>query len=100
MEQYPDTIILTVKGAPTQGTGGIYSAGTTTTYTLKGRAEPNGAGRTISGPDGNQVSYTFTFYLPAMTTVIPYGSAYLLNGSIAGTVKGASNGQFNSRLWL
>lgn len=100
MVQYPDTLVVTVNSTPSQGAGGIYTAGGTTTHTLKGRAEANGSGRRLDGPDGSVVNYAYLFFLPRITTVIPAGASYTLNGTIVGTVKRASNGQLNSRIWL
>lgn len=103
MEQYPDTIVVTVKADPTE-VNGIYTAGASTNYTLKCRAEVNGSGKKTLGDDGTLIDYSFDVYLPKMTTVIPRGSGYVLtalnNGTIRGEVKRASNGQLNSRLWL
>jgi hypothetical protein len=105
MDQYPDTIIVTVTTAATQNSSTkIWTAGTSTSYTLKCRAEVNGAARKIPGKDGSMIDYLFNCYLPKMTTVIPVDSEYVLttlaSGTISGKVKGSSNGQLNSRLWL
>lgn len=105
MEQYPDSIVITVTTAATQDPNtGIWTAGTSTVYTFKCRAEVNGTGRQIAGDDGGLMDYAFEVYLPLMTTVITTGSDYVLsalsNGTISGKVKRASNGQLNSRLWL
>jgi hypothetical protein len=58
----------------------------------------------IAGNDGLMLEYAFDCYLPIMTTVIPFGSAFTLtlanNATVIGKVKGAKNGQLNSRLWL
>ena len=101
MEQYPDSIVITVLGTPTQNaTTGEWTKGTDTVYTLDCRAEVNGAARKIPGQDGQMIDYTFNCYLPLMTTVIPVGSDFVLNSITSGTVKRSSNGQLNSRLWL
>ncbi len=103
MKQYPDSIVVTVTAAPTE-VNGVYTAGASTNYTLPCRAEVNGTGKKVLGDDGTLIDYSFDVYLPAMTTVIPRGSTYVLtalnNGTISGDVKRASNGQLNSRLWL
>lgn len=105
MVQYPDSIVITVFGTPTQNTTtGEWTEGTDTVYTLDCRAEINSAARKIPGKDGLMIDYTFNCYLPLMSTVIPVGSDFVLNslsnGSISGIVKRSSNGQLNSRLWL
>lgn len=105
MEQYPDSIVITVVTPATQNsTTLVWTAGSTTTYTLKCRAEVNGTGRQIAGRDGSLIDYAFTCYLPKMTIVIPDDSDYVLtaldNGTISGKTKRASNGQLNSRIWL
>lgn len=104
MEQYPDSIAITVSASASQNASGIYTAGATAGYILDCRAEVNGTGRKIAGNDGSMIDYAFQVYLPAMTTIIPVDSDYvlssLLNGIVTGKVKRASNGQLNSRLWL
>jgi hypothetical protein len=101
IEQYPDSIVITVKVDPSQDTtSGIYTEGSSTVYTLSCRKEINSRGNTIGGADGSKIEYTFDCFLPKMTTVIPIGADFVLNGTITGKVKGASNGQLNSRLWL
>ena len=103
MEQYPDSITVTVAAAPSE-TGGVYTAGATTNHTFKCRVEANNAGRKIHAQDGSEIDYAFLLYAPAMTTVIPEGSDYVLtslkNGTIKGKVKLSFNGQLSSRLWL
>jgi hypothetical protein len=104
MEQYPDSIVITVSASASQNASGIWSAGATAGYILDCRAEVNSSGRRIVGDDGVLMDYSFQVYMPAMTTIIPSDSDYilssLLNGVITGKVKRASNGQLNSRLWL
>ncbi len=104
MDQYPDSIVVTVHAASTQNNDGSWTAGASTNYTLKCRAEVNSAARKIAGKDGVLIDYVFNCYLPRMTTVIPIDSEYVLttfaSGIISGTVKQSSNGQLNSRLWL
>lgn len=103
--QYPDTIAVTVQAPATQNTStGLWTAGSSTVYTLSCRAEVNSRMAKISGADGVLLEYAFDCYLPAMSTVIPFGSAFSLtmanNTTVTGKVKGAKNGQLNSRLWL
>ena len=105
MIQYPDSIVITVAGTATQNaTTGEWTAGTPTIYTFDCRAEANVAAKKIAGQDGVLIDYVFNCYLPLMSTVIPVGSDFTLNslsnGVIKGTIKRASNGQLNSRLWL
>lgn len=105
MVQYPDSIVITVLGTPTQNaTTGEWTKGTNTVYTLDCRVEANVEARKITGHDGIMIDYIFDCYLPLMVTVIPVGSTFVLNslsnGSILGSVKRSLNGQLNSRLWL
>jgi hypothetical protein len=104
MTQYPDSIVVTTSASGSQNASGIWTSGVTTNYTFLCRAEVNGAGRKIAGADGGLVDYSFIVFMPVSTVVIPIGSDFVLtaltNGIISGKVKGASNGQLNSRLWL
>lgn len=104
MEQYPDSILVTVRVGATQDSNGNWIGGTPTDYTFDCRLEPNGTGRKIPGADGALIDFAFICYLPKTTTIIPVDALYvatsLNNGTIEGSVKRASNGQLNSRLWL
>jgi len=104
MTQYPDSIVVTISASGSQNASGIWIAGVTTDYTFDCRAEVNGTGRKIVGADGALMDYSFDVFMPVTTVVIPPGSdivlTALLNGTITGKVKRASNGQLNSRLWL
>ena len=100
IEQYPDSIEITVKTTPTQDGSGNYVSGTNAVYIFDCRAEVNGMGRKIAGQDGKMTDYTFDVYMPLTSTVIPEGSKFTLNSLTKGTVKRAHNGQLNSRLWL
>ena len=104
MEQYPDSIAITVYASASQNASGIWTEGATAGYTFDCRAEVNGTGRQIAGDDGTLMDYAFQVYMPATTVVVPRDSDYvlnsLLNGIISGKVKRASNGQLNSRIWL
>lgn len=105
MNQYPDTIVVTVTTTATQNTStGLWTAGSSTVYTFKCRVETNSEAGKIAGADGSMMDYAFTCYLPLMTTVIPFGSNFVLthanNFTVTGQVKGSSNGMLNSRLWL
>jgi hypothetical protein len=102
-EQYPDSVVVTVNTDPTE-VDGVYTSGSATSYTFKGRAEENGSGRKLIGPDGSEMDYTFIYYMPATGTQIPEGSDFVLskvnNPVVRGKVKRAVNNQLNSRLWL
>jgi hypothetical protein len=105
VEQYPDSIVITVVTPATQNSSTlVWTAGTSTNYTLKCRAETNNSGRKIPGADGELIDYSIALYLPQMTTVIPDGSDFTLtslyNGAITGKTKKAFNGQLNSRIWV
>lgn len=104
MVQYPDSIVVTVAASGSQNASGVWVSGTTTDYTFSCRAEVNGTGKKIIGADGSMIDYAFDIFMPISTVVIPAGANYaltaLLNGTIIGKVKRASNGQLNSRLWL
>lgn len=104
MEQYPDSISITVTASASQNASGVWTAGATAGYTFDCRAEANSAGRQITTDDGTLIDYSFQVYMPHTTTIIPRDSDFvltsLLNGIIRGKVKRAHNGQLNSRLWL
>lgn len=106
VQQYPDTIVVTIKGNPYKGSDGNYHAptGSDIAFHIWGcRAEPNSAGRKLSGPDGALLDYSFTIYMPKTSVVVPFGATFVLTKgamTVTGKVKGGFNGQFNSRLWL
>lgn len=102
--QYPHTIVITTVTDPVQDEDtGLFTEGTPTTYTFKCRAERNGGSGRIVGSDGSEIIYSHSVYLPRISAVIPVDSAFVLTmgeETIRGKVKGASNGQMNSRLWV
>lgn len=104
MDQYPDSITVTVAASGAQNASGVWAPGTTANYTFSCRAEVNGAGRKVVGADGTMTDYAFDLFMPVTTVEIPEGSAFTLtalsNGTITGKIKRAANGQLNSRLWL
>lgn len=104
MEQYPDSITITVQASATQNASGYWASGLASSITFDCRAESNSAGRQIPGADGGLIDYAFQVFMPRTTVIIPSGSdctlTTLLNGVFQGQVKRASNGQLNSRLWL
>ncbi len=104
VSQYPDSVVVTVNVDATKNASGVWIKGSSTDYTFDCRAEPNGKGRRIAGKDGVLMDFSFLCYMPKTTTEIPFGSNFVLttlnNGEKTGTVKRASNGQLNSRLWL
>jgi hypothetical protein len=104
MNQYPDSITITTSASASQNASGIWTAGASGSYIFTCRAEVNGTGRQIAGDDGAMIDYSFQVFMPITSVVIPAGSDFvlsaLLNGTISGKVKRASNGQLNSRLWL
>ena len=104
MVQYPDNIVITTSASASQNASGIWTAGATGSYSLDCRAEANGTGKRVSSDDGALIDYSFSVFLPVMTTVIARDSDFVLtalsNGTITGKVKRAANGQLNSRIWL
>ena len=103
VEQYPDSIIVTVSTPAVQDeSSGNFTPGSEVTYTWECRAEVNGSERKVADSEGTLLDYAFDIYLPLMETVVPFGSPYQLTrggAHYSGTIKGASNGQLNSRLW-
>jgi hypothetical protein len=102
VEQYPDSIIITVTTPVQNEETGSFEPGTSVTYTWKCRAEMNGAGRKIAMPDGSLYEYAFSIYLPKKQVIIPFESAYQLTkggAEFTGKIKGMTNGQFNSIIW-
>jgi hypothetical protein len=104
MNQYPDSILITTASSGSQNASGIWTAGASGIYTFDCRAEVNGTGKKIVADDGGLIDYSFLVFMHVTSTVIPPGSSFVLsslsNGTLSGTVKRASNGQLNSRLWL
>jgi hypothetical protein len=105
MEQYPDSITVTVVTAPTQNTSTLqWTEGSTVTYTFDCRAEVNGTGKRITGSDGSLIEFAYSVFMPLTDVIIPPDSVFTLTGSRFSTVTGrilrASNGQLNSRLWV
>ena len=103
VEQYPDSITVTVSTPAIQDEStGRWTSGSAETFTWDCRAEINGAERKVAIADGTLLDYAFDIYLPSMETVVPFDSPNQLTkgGAIySGTIKGAANGQLNSRLW-
>jgi hypothetical protein len=105
VNQYPDTIEVTIKTAPVQDpTTGDWTLGSSTDYTFKCRAEVNVGNGIIVGRDGAVIYYSYMVYMPRTSVVIPFDADFVLTRSdsttYTGKVKGASNGQLNSRIWL
>lgn len=105
MEQYPDSITVSIVTAPTQNTTTLqWTEGSSVNHTFNCRAEVNGTGRRIPGSDGSLIEFAYTVYMPLTETIIPPDSVFTLTSSRFGTVQGrvlrASNGQLNSRLWV
>jgi hypothetical protein len=104
IDQYPDSVVVTIAASASQSASGVWTSGATAAYTLECRAEANNAGRQVAGADGVMIDYAFQLFCPEMTTIIPVGSnvvlTSLLNGVIYGKVRMAFNGQLNSRIWL
>lgn len=105
VEQYPDLIQVTFSDNPSQdATTGEWTKGTDATYTFHCRAEVNSAARKIPGTDGVMIDFNFICYYPLLGYPhFPIGSSFHLfthNYFVNGTVKRASDGQLNCRLWL
>lgn len=100
VNQYPHTISISWKEKSTQDANFNWVEGASKTFESVCRAEPNGKAAKIAGADGTLIEFTFAVYLPKHDTVIPVDAEYLLNNTIVGRVKYASNGQLNSRIWL
>lgn len=102
--QYPHTIVIKTVTEPVKDENtGLYTEGGSWEDTYKCRAERNGGAGRLIGADGSEITYSHSIYLPRMKTVIPVDSEYVLTmgeETIRGKVKGASNGQMNSRLWV
>lgn len=103
VNQYPDSITITVKSPATQS-GGVWTAGSSTNYVYDCRVESNNTGRKIISSSGNLIDYAYKCYMKNIQVIIPLGSSFVLtslnNGAINGNVKKQNNGQFNTVLWL
>lgn len=100
VSRYPHTIVVTWKSKATQDANLNWVEGAQQNFSSECRAEVNSSGRKTAGVDGALIDYAMAIYMPLASQVIPIGANFTLNGSIVGTVKGAWNGQFNSKLWV
>lgn len=101
MVRYPDTLVVTWTGDGSFGTAGNYTAGSTVSKTIEGRAEANGKGNLIRTNDGAQIVYDYMFYSEKQDFQAPFGaSADLNSGKWKGTVKHHVNSQVKTRIWL
>lgn len=103
MKQYPHTATFTIEVPATQGDGGKWIKGSTSSFLSECRLTPNGQGKTITGADGKAIEFAWTMYAPLMTTVIPEGtkvSVVMENETVTGVVKRQHIGQLNTRVWL
>lgn len=84
MDQYPNSIVITVYAEATQDATGKWTKGATTVYILACRAEANVSGNKIAGDDGVFTDFAYTVYLPKMSTIIPARSDYILTDRPSG----------------
>ena len=78
----------------------IWTPGQAATFTSECRSEFNNGAKKIVGKDGTAIEYVMVIYMPLTDIEIPENANYVLNDKIKGIVKGAKNGQFNSRIWV
>ena len=104
VSQYPDNIVVKIQGQPYQDENNKWVEPTPETFESDCRAEPNSRNAVIKTGDGAEKNYDYNIYMPKTTTILPVGSDVVLtkhDGLLVKTmVKRASNGQFNSRLWV
>lgn len=105
VKQYPHTITFTtVSGSTFNETTGDWSGGTTATVTKVCRAEINSGNGLIAAPDGTQIRYDWTVYMPLpQSTIIAGTNVQVKNGDEVlcnARVKQFSAGQLNARVWL
>ncbi len=105
VKQYPHTIIFTTISAGTLNeTTGNWTVGTTATVTKVCRAEINSSNGFVVGPDGTQIRYDWTVYMPLpQSTILPGTTVEIKSGEevlYRSTVKQFSAGQLNARVWL
>ena len=106
--QYPHILKfdLVTAGEPYTDENGdtVVPDGTTTTFELKCRFEPNQKGETIPTNDGLQQNYGWMVYFPLPQLDIPEGITIIgYHGEkqiASGTVKRYSTGQLNARVWV
>lgn len=100
--QYPHTLTATIQTDAYQDDDGNWVEGTTETRTEECRAEPNSAGKMITGADGTQIVFSWMVYLPQGIQIIPNGTSVSITSSpvATGKVLRFSNGQLNTRIWL
>lgn len=100
--RYPHKLVVTYKQDGTYSNGD-YTVGATITKTLTGRAEPDGKGSMITLPDGKQIAYTWKFFCSPLAYKIPYDAVVVLTANSEtwqGNLKGQSNNQTNTILWM
>lgn len=105
VKQYPHTITFTTEsGGSEDPNTGDWISGTTATETKVCRAEINSSNGFVVGPNGTQIRYDWTVYMPLpQSTITPGTRVEVKNGSevlYSSTVKQFSTGQLNARLWL
>ena len=97
--QYPDTITVTWEGEASL-VDNVWTPGEPVTFTSECRPEMNKGAQKIAGKDGTAIEYVMVIYMPKTDIEIPENANYVLNGKMKGIVKGAKNGQLNSRIWV
>ena len=104
VEQYPHLAIITVPGETLKDESGDYiQTPPQAIYSGNCRAEPNGAGETIRGEDGNEIHFSFIVYAPKIGVEMPSNADVDITiglRNIKSTVKRHHDGQLNSRIWI
>lgn len=102
--QHPHTITFTTVTGGTEDSNGDWSGGSSSTVTKNCRAEINSRNGFVAAPDGTQIRYDWTVYMPLpQSTIAPGTSVEVKNGEevlCKSTVKQFSAGQLNARVWL
>lgn len=102
MVRHPHTLSVTYQSEGTWANGN-FVPGTTTTLSIKGRAEANGQGSLVNLEDGSTIVYNWAFYFTPITQEIPFGASATLThntGTWSGTIKRSAINQKGGQIWL